>query len=71
MSVCEKCNGTGEVEQPVSLSEMGKVKCDFCEGTGRIDDGAEGYEIGEAVIQRLDRIIELLEDLANSGGKRQ
>jgi len=64
--VCEKCQGTGKItiEKPISLTEMGKaeVDCDLCGGTGELFE-----DLTPLVIQRLDRIIELLEKLA--GGK--
>jgi len=60
---CEKCGGTGKVEKPVSLTEMGMVDCEECEGTGEAAGGLDD------AIERLDRIIGLLEQIA--GGKQQ
>jgi len=57
---CPKCETTGKVkkEAPVARGVMGEVEedCDLCEGTGWLD-----VDLMPQVIERLDRIIGLLE----------
>lgn len=62
--ICPDCEGKGQVEKPISLSSMGLVDCETCEGTGLLED-----DPGEEITQRLDRIIELLEQIV--GGNKQ
>ena len=56
MTVCGKCGGTGKIEKPIGLNELGEVDCDLCGGTGLMPVDYES-----AVLERLDRIIQLLE----------
>jgi len=62
MVPCPNCNGTGKIkiEKPTSNTTMDMVEepCSFCEGTGQV---FEDYT--PQVIERLDKIIELLEKL--------
>ena len=49
---CEKCNGTGEINVPVTehlgVVLYGKEMCDACDGTGEIeeDDGNDNQQDG-------------------------
>jgi len=60
---CEKCNGTGKIEKPISLTNLGKVDCDLCEGTGFLEEDPMLL-----ILERLDKIVELLEKI---GGRRK
>ena len=53
---CGKCKGTGKIEKPINMSQVGEEACDLCDGTGSLP---EDYE--SAIVVRLDRIIEILE----------
>jgi excinuclease UvrABC ATPase subunit len=61
--ICEKCGGTGKikVERPASMTriETIDVDCDICNGTGQLAE-----DLTPIIVERLDRIIKLLEKLA-------
>ena len=63
---CPKCENTGKVkvEKPVARGVMGKVEedCDLCKGSGWLEE-----DLMPQLLERFDRIIELLEKI--SGGK--
>jgi hypothetical protein len=61
---CPKCLGTGKIkiEKPSSLTLMGfeEKGCDLCGGTGWLE-----WDLMPQVIERLDKIIELLKEIKN------
>jgi excinuclease UvrABC ATPase subunit len=63
---CPQCNGKGKIgkETPTSMetTEFIEEECDVCGGTGEINEDIL------PILNRLDRIIEILEN-KNIGGK--
>lgn len=53
---CKKCNGSGKVEVPASLTSMKLVDCDLCEGTGI----SSGIRISTELARELCEIFGIL-----------
>ena len=57
---CPKCDGTGKVTKQITTEYAREEDCEICEGTGELLDEPPYDEFRK----RLDRIIELLEKMA-------
>lgn len=66
MTVCKKCNGTGEIIVPVVGTMLyGKQQCDECNGTGEVNMTNEEWFNGLSTIEKAKALHKLHWEMQN------